>query len=234
MALPIQICMNDLDLLSFTNKHIAISNSMTKQKILQEGREYTFRSYFELPYETDQILAEFDYSLIVGNLSLPHTSRELGEIASLKQRITETLPFVSLSSETARRESLVSPVLLDLVRYCQCQLRFEYTLNVNSWLKGNLDYLVKSERELLIIEAKNDDMTRGFTQLAVQLIAMSQVEDQNIFYGAVTMGEVWRFGKLDRNRQTIFRDIHLFQVPDDLEDLLKVMVGILDGDEISR
>jgi hypothetical protein len=207
---------------------------MTKQKILDEGREYTFRSYFELPYETDQILAEFDYSLIVGNLSLPHTSRELGDIASLKQRITETLPFVSLSSETARRESLVSPVLLDLVRYCQCQLRFEYTLNVNSWLKGNLDYLVKSDRELLIIEAKNDDMTRGFTQLAVQLIAMSQVEDQNIFYGAVTMGEVWRFGKLDRNRQTIFRDIHLFQVPDDLEDLLKVMVGILDGDEISR
>lgn len=119
---------------------------MTKQKILQEGREYTFRSYFELPYETDQILAEFDYSLIVGNLSLPHTSRELGDIASLKQRITETLPFVSLSSETARRESLVSPVLLDLVRYCQCQLRFEYTLNVNSWLNGNLDYLVKSDR----------------------------------------------------------------------------------------
>ncbi len=205
---------------------------MTKQKILQEGREYTFRSYFELPYETDQILAEFDYSLIVGNLSLPHTSRELGDIASLKQRITETLPFVSLSSETARRESLVSPVLLDLVRYCQCQLRFEYTLNVNSWLKGNLDYLVKSDRELLIIEAKNDDMTRGFTQLAVQLIAMSHVEDQNIFYGAVTMGEVWRFGKLDRNRQTIFRDIHLFQVPDDLDDLLKIMVGIIDGDEI--
>ena len=211
---------------------MVLSNSMTKQKILDKSREYTFRSYFELPYETDQILAEFDYSLIVANLSLPHTSRELAEITSLKQRITATLPFISLSSETARRESLVSPVLLDLVRYCQCQLRFEYTLNVNSWLKGNLDYLVKSNQELLVIEAKNDDMTRGFTQLAVQLIAMSHVEDQNIFYGAVTMGEVWRFGKLDRNQQTIFRDLHLFKVPDDLDDLLKVMVGILDGDEI--
>jgi hypothetical protein len=211
---------------------MVISNGMTKQKILDEGREYTFRSYFDLPYETDQILAEFDYSLIVGNLSLPHTSKQIAEIASLKQRITATLPFISLSSETARRESLVSPVLLDLVRYCQCQLRFEYTLNVNSWLKGNLDYLVKSNQELLVIEAKNDDMTRGFTQLAVQLIAMSHVEDKNIFYGAVTMGEVWRFGKLDRNQKTIFRDTHLFRVPDDLDDLLKVMVGILDGDEI--
>jgi len=83
-----------------------------------------------------------------------------------------------------------------------------------------------------LIEAKNDDMTRGFTQLAVELIAMSHVVDKNIFYGAVTMGDVWRFGKLERNRQTIFQDINLFRVPDDLEDLIKVMVGILDGVEI--
>ncbi len=205
---------------------------MIKRKILQEGREYSFLSYFELPYETDEILAEFDYSLVKVELSLPHTPRELGEIESLKQRIRATLPFLSLSSEIARRESLVSPVLLDIVRYCQCQLRFEYTLNVNSWLKGNLDYLVQSNQELLIIEAKNDDMTRGFTQLAVELIAMSQVEDQNIFYGAVTMGDVWRFGKLDRHQQRIFQDINLFKVPDDLADLIKVMVGILDGVEM--
>jgi hypothetical protein len=207
---------------------------MTKQKILQEGREYTFRSYFELPYETDQILAEFDYLLSKRRLSLPKTTRHLDRLIELRDKIEDILPLVSLSSETARRESLVSPVLLDLIRYCQCQLRFEYTLNVNSWLKGNLDYLVKSNQELLVIEAKNDDMTRGFTQLAVQLIAMSHVEDQNIFYGAVTMGDVWRFGKLDRNQQTIFQDTHLFRVPDDLDDLLKVMVGILDGDEIAR
>jgi len=74
---------------------------MIDRKILQECREYSFRSYFELPYETDEILAEFDYSLIKSELSLPHTSRELGEVDSLKQRIRATLPFLSLSSETA-------------------------------------------------------------------------------------------------------------------------------------
>ena len=36
---------------------------MAKIKILQEGQSYTFRSYFELPYEADDILAEFNYSL---------------------------------------------------------------------------------------------------------------------------------------------------------------------------
>ncbi|MGL5063206.1 MAG: hypothetical protein ACRC62_24770 [Microcoleus sp.] len=205
---------------------------MTKRKILQEGREYTFRSYFELPYETDEILAQFDYSFIKQRLSFPRTTKPLNRLIELKEKIEDILPLVSLSSETARRESLVSPVLLDIIRYCQCQLKFEYTLNVNSWLKGNLDYLVQSDRDLLIIEAKNDDLTRGFTQLAVELIAMSHVEEQDILYGAVTMGDVWRFGKLDRERQTIFQDINLFRVPDDLEDLVKVIVGILDGVEI--
>ena len=30
-------------------------------KILQEGQSYTFPSYFEMPYEADEILAEFGY-----------------------------------------------------------------------------------------------------------------------------------------------------------------------------
>ncbi len=31
---------------------------MSKPKILQEGESYTFGSYFELAYETEDILAE--------------------------------------------------------------------------------------------------------------------------------------------------------------------------------
>jgi hypothetical protein len=38
---------------------------------------------------------------------------------------------------------------------------------VNNWLKGNLDYFLKHNPGLLVVEAKNDDLTRGFTQLAV-------------------------------------------------------------------
>lgn len=204
---------------------------MLKRNILQEGKEYTFRSYFELPYETDEILAEFNFSLVRNELSLPRASRELEGTDFLKQRIRETLPFISLSSETARRETLVSPILLDIIRYCRCQLRIEYPLIVNNWLKGNLDYLVRSHLDLLVIEAKKDDLTRGFTQLAVELIALSHVEEQDIFYGAVTIGNVWQFGKLDRNQQTIFQDLNLFKVPDDLEDLVRVLVGILEGEE---
>jgi hypothetical protein len=198
-------------------------------KILQEDQSYTFRSYFELPYEADEILAEFDYSLIRTELTLPQTQREFSQLSELKQKIRSFLPFVSLSSETARRETLVSPILLEIVIYCQCQLRIEYPLNINNWLKGNLDYLLRSKNNLVIIEAKKDDLTRGFTQLAVELIALSQIEDQEILYGAVTIGNIWQFAKLDRVQHQIVQDLNLFKIPDDLELLVKVLVGILEG-----
>lgn len=203
---------------------------MSKLKILQEDQSYTFRSYFELPYEADEILAEFDYSLKRAELSLPKTTKPLDSLPELKQRIRTLLPFVSLSSETARRETLVSPILLEVVIYCQCQLRIEYTLTVNNWLKGNLDYLLRSTNSLLVIEAKNDDLTRGFTQLAVELIALSHTEEQNVLYGAVTMGDVWRFGRLDRSQQQIVQDINLFKVPADLDTLVRVLIGILENE----
>jgi hypothetical protein len=205
---------------------------MAKIKILEEGRDYSFCSYFELAYEPDEILAELDYKLIIKELSLPKTTQELLGTAELKQKIRDILPFISLSNETARRETLVSPLLLEVIRYCKCKMRIEYPLRVSNRLKGNLDYLLQLKNHFLVIEAKNDDLTRGFTQLAVELIALSQVEEQDIYYGAVTIGDVWRFGKLDRIGQIITQDINLFKVPDDLDDLAKVIVGILQGVEV--
>ncbi|AFZ59359.1 hypothetical protein H6G54_03455 [Anabaena cylindrica FACHB-243] len=201
---------------------------MTRRRILQEDQSYTFRSYFEMPYEADEILAELGYSLLRRHINLPRSERHLERLEELKQRIEESLPLVSLSSETARRETLVAPTLLEVARYCQCQVRIEYSLSVNNWLKGYLDYFLKHNPSLLVVEAKNDDLTRGFTQLAVELIAISEVEEGDIFYGVVTIGDAWRFGRLEKTNQQIFQDISLYRIPDDLEDLMRILVGILE------
>jgi len=201
---------------------------MTRRRILQEGQSYTFRSYFEMPYEADEILAELGYALVKTRLDLPRSNRQLERLEELQQRIDESLLLVSLSSETARRETLVAPALLEVARYCQCQVRIEYPLSVNNWLKGNLDYFLKRNTGLLVVEAKNDDLTRGFTQLAVELIAISEVEKGEFFYGAVTIGDAWRFGRLEKIKQQIFQDVSLYRIPDDLEDLMKILVGVLE------
>jgi hypothetical protein len=177
--------------------------------------------------EPEEILAALGYRLEITELSLPLSDRAL--TPGLEQRIRTTLPLVSLTSEAARRETLVAPILLEVVTYCQAQLRIEYPLTVNNWLKGTLDYLLRAPRSFVVVEAKNDDLTRGFTQLAAELIALAHVQEVEILYGAVTIGDAWRFGKLDALHHTITQDITLFTVPDNLDKILRIVIGILEG-----
>ena len=202
---------------------------MPKASILRPGQSYTFRNYFELSFEPEDILAEFGYSLIRSVLNLPQSPHELDRLASLKSRIEESLPYISLTSEAARREVLIAPILLDLVHYTRAQLRIEYPLTVTDQLKGTLDYYLRSDRKLLVVEAKNADLARGFTQLAVELIALNQWtdSDQTTLSGAVSTGDIWQFGVLTRSDQQIIQDINLYRVPADLEELFRILVEIL-------
>jgi hypothetical protein len=64
---------------------------------------------------------------------------------------------------------------------------------------------------LLVIEAKQADLTKGFTTLAVELIALDQWtnSDTPLLFGAVTTGEDWRFGIYKREEKIILEDIKL-------------------------
>jgi hypothetical protein len=93
---------------------------------------------------------------------------------------------------------------------------------------------LRGENTLLVEEAKNDDLSRGFTQLAAELIALAQAEEQDILYGAVTIGDAWRFGRLEASQKAIAQDITLYRVPDDLEDLTQILIGILTNQQLSE
>lgn len=205
---------------------------MPKTPIIDFERAYTFRSYFELPYEPEDILAEFGYALLRSWLDLPKAVTELGQserFASLKERIEDILPYVSLTTEAARRELLIAPILMEVIYYTRAQLRIEYPLTVTDQLKGSLDYYLYKSHKFLIIEAKNADLSRGFTQLAVGLIALDKWDDSGVplLYGAVTTGDVWQFGQLNRGNKQVTQDVSFYPVPQSLEDLLRVLVAIL-------
>lgn len=203
---------------------------MTRPSILQPGQSYTFRQYFEMAYEPEDILAEFGYTLKRSLLSLPQSTADLDRLADLKTRIQESLPYISLTSETARRELLIAPILLDVVHYTRAQLRIEYPLTVTEQLKGSLDYYLYAVGKLLVIEAKNADLAKGFTQLAVELIALDKWTDnqQSILQGAVSTGDIWQFGILQRSQKQIEQGLTLYRVPDDMESLIRILVKILE------
>jgi hypothetical protein len=203
---------------------------MSRIAIIQPEQSYTFSDYFKLNFAPQDILAYFGVSLQRQSLQLPQYSGTLDRFTELKSRIEESLPRLSLTSEMARREFLIAPVLTDVLHYTQATLNVEYPVNVSNQLKGYLDYLLQNQQTFLVIEAKNEDLERGFVQLAIELIALDQwiESDQPILYGAISTGNIWQFGRFDRQTRAITQDLDLYRVPADLNDLLRILVNILE------
>ena len=168
---------------------------MLRTTIIHPDQSYTFSDYFKLNFAPQDILAYFGVSLQRRALQLPRYSGELDRLIDLKARIEESLPRLSLTSEMARREFLIAPVLTDILHYTQATLNVEYPVAVSHQLKGSLDYLLQNDQTFLVIEAKNEDLERSFVQLAIELIALDQWIESNqpILFGAISTGNIWQF-----------------------------------------
>jgi hypothetical protein len=198
--------------------------------ILIPQQPYTFSKIFDLKIEADELVAEFGYTLQRTALNLPQYSGELDRLEELRSRIQEVLPYVSLVNETARREVLISRVVLELVHYTKAQLRIEYPIKVTEQLQGYLDYLIRTNTELLVIEAKREDLDYGFTQLAAEMIALDQWEKtpaQDILLGVVTTGKIWQFGRLNRAHKHVEQGLEQYRVPEDLDSVMRILVAAL-------
>lgn len=203
--------------------------------LLDPNQSYTFSKYFELGFEASELAAEFGYTLTRKILNLPQFPGELDRLQELRDRIVEILPYVPLTSELARREILISRVVTELIHYTHAELRIEYSLKVTNLLQGSLDYLLKAHtlNQLLVIEAKYEDLTRGFTQLVAELVAIDQwdnspdVSIQSVLVGAVSTGTIWQFGTLDRVSKHFEQGVNSYRVPEDLELVLRILVATL-------
>ena len=109
---------------------------MPRLSIIQPDQSYTFADYFKLNFAPQDILAYFNVSLQRRSLNLPRYPGALDRLINLKARIEESLPRLSLTSEMARREFLIAPVLTDLLHYTQATLNVEYPVAVSNQLKS--------------------------------------------------------------------------------------------------
>lgn len=199
---------------------------MPRAVIIQPEQSYTFSDYFKLNFAPQDILAYFGVSLQRRSLNLPCYNGPLDRLSDLKSRIEESLPRLSLTSEMARREFLIAPVITDLLHYTDATLNVEYPVAVSNQLKGSLDYLLQNDQTFVVIEAKNEDLERGFVQLAIEMIALDQwiESEQPTIRGAISTGSIWQFGQFNRQSREITQDLDLYRVPADLEELLQILV----------
>ncbi len=89
--------------------------------------------------------------------------------------------------------------------------------------------------QFVVIEAKYEDLTRGFTQLVAELAAIDQwektpnLDQQPQVIGAVTTGLSWQFGRLDRASKSLEQGINSYRVPEDLESVMRILVAAVNG-----
>lgn len=200
------------------------------KSILDKNQSYTFSKIFELKIEPDDLATEFGYSFARSRLHLTQYQGDLPRLEDLRSHLESVMPYVSLTNETSRREVLISQVLLEVVRITKAELKIEYPIKITEQLQGILDYLLRSQTELLVVEAKREDLDYGFTQLMAEMIALDQWErspHQSTLIGAVTTGQIWRFGVLERATKQIQQGLDLYRVPDDLESVLRILIQSL-------
>lgn len=196
--------------------------------ILDSQQSYTFSKIFELKIQPKDLAQELGYTLKRDWLNLPQYVGKLDRLEERKSRIKEVLPYVDLANEQTRREVLIAPIVLDLIHYTQSEVRIEYPIKVNQQLQGYFDYLIESQNNLIIIEAKQEDLNYGLTQLVAEMIALAQFKNAaNPFIGAVTTGNIWQFCRLFPTQKYIEQGLNLYRVPDDLDPLLHILVQAL-------
>ena len=198
--------------------------------IFKPGKKYTFSDYFDFNYPTKEVVEEFGYTYEFQEVRLPKSARQIPSLDTLRQMYLRKLPHISLTSEAAKREFYVAPFLLELLDYLPFEINVEYPVDAGENLNGNIDYFVTSAQYFVIIEAKKGDMEKGFTQLAVELIALDKYLDPSPFplYGAITLGDVWRFGMLERSTHVVKKDMNAYTLLSNLEELASILIGILE------
>jgi hypothetical protein len=187
--------------------------------------------------ESQDLAKEFGYSFERKWLKLPQYKGELDLSRQTQERIEEILPYVSLTSDRAKREILVSPIMRDLIYYTKANVRIEYPIKATEELQGVLDYFIKSTQCAVITFAKGADTDFGMTQLIASLMALDRwLEDppQAHLIGAVTTGRSWEFVRLNRQSKHIEQGLEVYHFLKDFETLMRILVQAITGEKQSN
>jgi hypothetical protein len=155
------------------------------------------------------------------SLTIDETADLFGDVpeATLRPQfqaqLDELVPLaLAISSEKARSELIIAPVLLELWRMTEQRIGFfsgiNFDVDKSQGLDGFCDYiLTRTPRQLfveapvvMLVEAKNEDMKRGYGQCLAEMLAAQRFNamdghGDDIVYGAVTTGERWKFLELE-------------------------------------
>jgi hypothetical protein len=148
---------------------------------------------------------------------------------------------VAISTEKAKSEMILAPILIELRRMLNNQISLfsgvKFNVDSTRGLNGFCDFLISRSRQqsfikspvVAIVEAKNDNIKSGYAQCMAEMIAakiFNEREGKEVesIFGVVTNGNQWKFLKL--NKDTIYIDLNDYYIisPDKIMGILISMV----------
>jgi hypothetical protein len=163
----------------------------------------------------------------------------------LQQQLDECLDLAtSISTEKARSELVITPILLEVRRLVKFQMGFfsgtTFNIAADKGLMGACDFLLTATPNqaivtapvVTIVEAKDDNLRAGLAQCIAQVVAAQMLnqkyqEPAPFVLGAVSTGTNWRFMKLESDVVVIDRTEYLItQLDQILGILLSPFAGV--------
>ncbi|MEW6492948.1 MAG: hypothetical protein AB1589_10635 [Cyanobacteriota bacterium] len=192
-------------------------------------------------FNLEQISSDFDLE-IEENVELFADIQEVKLDEFFLKYLHNNIPLaVAISTEKAKSEMIIAPILIELRRMLNNQISLfsgvEFNVDSTRGLNGFCDFLISRSRQqsfikspvVAIVEAKNDNIKSGYAQCMAEMIAakiFNEREDkefENIF-GVVTNGNQWKFLKL--NEDVIYIDLNDYYIisPEKIMGILISMV----------
>ncbi len=145
-----------------------------------------------------------------------------------------------VSTEKARSEFLIAPILAELWLLNDQRIGVlsgvEFDVDEGQGLNGFCDYIITRSPELIfvrapilmMVEAKNEDMKKGYAQCIAEMIAAQRFNAQESsptekMYGVVTIGEKWKFMELEGTTARI--DAHDYYI-EHLDKILGILLHL--------
>jgi hypothetical protein len=160
----------------------------------------------------------------IGEVQKKYNIKYKEEIFILAQEIQPSENFVKdfefykenidvFSSEASRCEVIISPILREVYKkyYKQYSFWIQKSIAYDDTLCGTPDYIFSEKSKLgktvlekpivIIVEAKRNDFEQGWGQCLAELIASQKINNdvKCPVYGVVTDGNLWQFGKLEKD-----------------------------------
>jgi hypothetical protein len=118
----------------------ATGKSRIMSKVLNSDESYTFSQYFDLPYSPEEILADLGCTIERSDRDdLPYYQGELDWLESMADSMRRRLKRVNTTTEQARREALIFPLIDQICDRFNYSINIEYAVNVSSWLNNTSD-----------------------------------------------------------------------------------------------